>query len=59
MTISTTSVNKSFHLPSSFKFSTWKKGSWDQSCQHLWFSEFDFLHHDREQSTILSHVSCV
>ena len=28
-----------------------KNGSRDQFCQHVWFSEFDFLHHEVENET--------
>ena len=41
---STERADKPHHPPSSFKFPTRKYGSRDRSCQHSWFSEFDFLH---------------
>ena len=42
--ISIACVDKLFHLHSSL----YGNGSRDRSCQHLWFSEFDFIHHDIE-----------
>ena len=39
-------VNKPFHFPSSFKFSTWKNASKDRSCQHSCLTQL--FHHDIE-----------
>ena len=55
VSVSTARVDKTLHLPSSFKFAKWKKGSMDRSCQHLWFSEFDFLH-DIESESLFCHT---
>ena len=29
-----------------------ENGSWDRSCQHSWFSEFEFLYHDVENEAL-------
>lgn len=49
-------VDKPFHPPSSFRFPTRKYGLRDRSCQHSWFSEFDFLHYDIEVDALFCHT---
>ena len=34
-----------------------KKGSTDRSCQHPWFSEFDFIHDIGSESLFATHVT--
>ena len=46
-------VDKPFHPPSSFRFPTQKYGLRDRSCQHSWFSEFDF---DIESDALFCHT---
>ena len=54
--MSTVCVDKTFHLPSNFKFPTRKYGSRDQFCQYPWFSEVKFLHHDMESEALFCHM---
>ena len=45
-------IAKPFHLPVVYM----ENGSRDRSCQHLWFSEFDFLHNGVENEALFCYT---
>ena len=52
LSISTARVDNCFIFPVVYM----ENGSRDQSCQHLWFSEFDFFHHVIENKVIFYNI---